>query len=457
MKNTGKNLTARVVMAATAAATLAVMTGCGLGTAGKDSGPVQMQIKSFTGSVHGGRQPIVGASIHLYKSFVTADSTYTGTSTDLLASAGIVTGPAGQFTITSQYSCSPGDQMYIVALGGDTGFGGAGSGTNNQAAIMAALGDCTTITAGTRFIQMNEVTTVGAVFALAPFMTSYASVGTSSTNVAGLKAAFVNADKLVDVTGGAAGGPQLATNATAPTTQIYTLADILASCVNTTGGAAGNDVNHTSDGTHCGDLFSYTTRTGSGNVPPTDTIGLALKIAKDPTLNAGTLLNYADAFTPYTPRLTNPPTDWALAISYSGFNTPVTSTVDGSGNIWVANSGNNTVSVLAQNGTTAQTLNGNGLSTPTAIAIDSGGNAWVADNGSNTVSAFTASGGIFGSSPFSVGPAGANPSSLAFDSTGSLWVTNQGANTVVQLSSTGATLQTLSGFSTPVAVVVDSK
>ncbi len=55
---------------------------------------------------------------------------------------------------------------------------------------------------------------------------------------------------------------------------------------------------------------------------------------------------------PFAPQLTSAPADWMLAITYSaaGFSKPASTTVDAAGNIWVANSSGNSVSVLTQMG-----------------------------------------------------------------------------------------------------------
>ncbi len=191
---------------AAAAAIMAIalmMTGCAsdLSTT-TPVAPVALVGPHLTGSVHGGRQPISGATLHLYAA---STSGYAATNTDLLTST-VQTDPTGMFNITNKYTCTAGQQMYIVSLGGDPG-----SGVNPQAGLMAALGDCANLSSAT-FINMNEITTVGSVFALAPFMTgtgapTYTALGTSSTNILGLKQAFVSVNKLVSIATGVSGGP----------------------------------------------------------------------------------------------------------------------------------------------------------------------------------------------------------------------------------------------------------
>jgi streptogramin lyase len=280
-------------------------------------------------------------------------------------------------------------------------------------------------------------------------MSSASALGTSSTNVAGLTRAFASVHKLVNTTTGTAPGDLLPTGAIAPTVEINTLADLIAVCVNTTG--------DTGSGTPCHQLFTLVTP--AGGTAPTDTVGAALAIAKNPTLNVASLFKLLPASNPFQPILTAAPTDWTLAINYTGsFNKPATTSIDSSGNIWVANSGNNTVAVLAQTGSPAVStpLLGNGLATPASIAIDTSGNAWVANSTAATLSAFTATGTPLTGSPFTSNGL-SQPVSLAFDATGNLWVANSGNDSILELSSTGTPIQQISSTSAPSAIAVDPK
>jgi hypothetical protein len=403
--------------------------------------PAPIAGPAIRGNIHGGQQPISGAAIHLYAAGSTG---YAAPNTDLLTSA-VASATDGSFSITAKYTCTAGQQMYLVAIGGNPG-----AGANSNAALMAALGDCSTLTAS-RFISVNEVTTVGSVFALAPFMSGYAALGAPATNTAGLTRAFASVNKLINVAAGSAPGSALPTGATAPTAEIDTLADVIAACINSTGGAAG-------DGSPCGTLFSLATPT-NGTVP-TDTIGATLAIAQNPALNVTALFQLATPTAPFTPRLGSQPSDWTMSISYAagGFSTPKSTTIDALGNIWVANSGNNTVTLLSQTGTPVMPpISGNGLNAPAAIAIDANGNAWVANRGASTVSTFTITGGTFAGSPFS-GAGLSNPSAIAIDAPGNIWVVNSTNNSLSELAATGAPIQQLtSGVASPSAIAINPK
>jgi len=430
---------ARIATALAAVAATIAMTGCS-GMTSASPGPAAAAGVSLHGRVYGGQQPIAGSSIYLY---VAGNTGYGATNTNILNQT-VTTDVNGNFNITGDYTCTTGQQMYIVAMGGNPG-----GGTNPQSGIMAALGDCSTLTPSS-FISMNEVTTVGSVFALAPFMTGYNTVGSSATNAAGLTRAFASVRKLVDVSLGNSAGPGLPAGATAPSTEINTLANVVAACVNSMGGTAG-------DNSTCGKLFSLATPTGGTS--PADTIGLTLAIAQHPSLQAGAIFLYAASNPPFAPFLTTAPADWTMSINYTGFTTPRSTTIDSGNNVWVADSTNNTVTVLGQTGvpTSGSPISGNGLNGPAAVAMDASGNGWVANQGASSLSVFTSSGGVLSGSP--VSPAGLSaPDALAFDATGDIWVTNSGNNSVSELSSAGVDLQQVTtGVTAPGAIAINPK
>jgi hypothetical protein len=436
--------TSNSFLAATLASCAAVLlAGCS-GFSAISTAPVAQQGAALTGKVFGGQQPVKFATI----SFYAASTTGYGVTNQNVLTAPVSTDAGGNFNIGTNYTCTPGQQMYIVATGGDPG-----GGINSNIALMAALGDCASLGPQT-FINMNEVTTVGTAFALAPFMSSITQLSTSANNTAGLIRAFANVNKLVSIAGGSAPGPALPAGATAPAAEIYTLADILALCVNSQGGIANDGT------TNCGSVLGLTTPTGGA--APTDTIQAALNIAHNPALNVSPLYQLATGQPPFTGKLPGPPSDWTLAVNYNngGFSTPKSTTVDAAGNIWVANAGNNSVSVLAQTGAPLATspLKNNGLTQPAAIAIDNSGNAWVANTGGTTVSAFTSGGGALTGSPFSGGGTISAPAAIAINAPGNIWVANKGNNSVTELGATGAYLQHVStGVTAPNALAINPR
>ena len=418
-----------------------VLSGCGTGAFNNVDSPVApAAVAALHGSIHGGQQPISGATLGLY---IASIKNYGEPNPNILKIS-VVSDADGRFNITGDYTCNAGDQLYITATGGDSG-----SGSNPNSALMAALGDCANLNANTS-ITINEVTTVGSVFALAPFMSGPAMLGTSGNNVAGLTRAFASVHKLVNTTAGSAPGDMLPAGAVAPAAEINTLANLIAVCINTNG--------DTGAGSPCHTLFTLVTP--GGGVAPADTIGATLAIARNPTLNVSALFNTTPPQDPFQPALSVAPADWTLAINYTtgGFNKPSTTTVDNAGNIWVANAGNNTVTLLAQSGTPVTTLplSGNGLAAPAAIAIDASGNAWIANSSGSSLSAFSAIGAPLSGSPFA--PAGvSSPISLAVDATGNVWVANAGNNSVSKVSAAGVTVQQIDMTAAPSAIALDPK
>jgi hypothetical protein len=283
-----------------------------------------------SGSIFGGQNPVSDSRIQLYAVGTTGDgSTATplinatltssdGTGvTNSNANAGNAnnTLPAGSFTITGDYTCpSSTAEVYLVATGGNPGLT---SGTNNAAlSLMATLGPCGDLSSST-YIAMNELTTIGATAALSNFMNGYGSVGLGSSDAAQLQTAFLTANEYTNTTNGAVPGATLPTFFSASSTALQTLADIIASCVNSAGGIAG-------DPSTCGQLFGLATI--SGNAAPTDTVGAILNILKQPTVNVPQLYALVPAQPPFIPTLSGAPASWALPIT-SNTTLPLTYTL----------------------------------------------------------------------------------------------------------------------------------
>jgi len=244
---------------------LAGIAGCGSGPL---AAPPATEIGAMAGVVHGGQSPIQGATVHLYHTDPT--STVYGGPAILIGSG--TTDVNGNFTIgasATSSNCPAGTQAYITAAGGYQS--GQSTLTNNEMLMMAALGDCATISSSTLVI-LDEVTTVAAAYALSSFITTpldgsntfytanvSAPVANSTfagaitaTAPAGLVHAFQNAARLASYTTGypnAASVVNLSSSTTAGTTtttsgivpynEILTLADIMQTCVNSASGSNG--------------------------------------------------------------------------------------------------------------------------------------------------------------------------------------------------------------------------
>jgi hypothetical protein len=387
--------------AALAMAALAI-SGCGIGAPAASSGPATVTGLAISGKVHGGQSPVKTSTVNLYA----AGTTGYGSAASLLAST--TTDTSGNFSITSSYTCPAGGQVYITATQGDSG-----SGNNPNLAMIAALGTCPVTSA---IVNINEVTTVATVWALAPFMTGPTNIGSPSTTQAlsGITAAFDDVNTLVNVPTGASPGLSAPSNATVPTALIYTLANIIAPCVNSAGGTAGQMNN-------CGALFTQTTITTA----PTDTITAAMNIAQHPGTNVTNIYGLAATAPPFQTGLSTQPNDFTMAVTFTGnMSAPSALAADSSGNIWITNKSGNTVTKLSQNGALLSgTGYTNSLNAPSALAFDPSGNLWVTNSGSSTLSKFNSSGTPATNSPYSGGSM-SGPSGIAFDSLGNGWITN---------------------------------
>lgn len=419
----------------------ALLSGCAMGNGGNMSpAPTPVPGVALHGQLFGGQQPVSGSTIQLYAAGQTG---YGSAATPLIGGTN-TTDSRGNFNITGAYTCPTSTtQVYITASGGN-----AGSGNNANLKMMAALGPCGNLSSST-FIFINEITTVGSVWALAPFMLGPANLGTSSTNLTGLVNAFADVNTLVNTTTGNVSGPATPAGTTLPVAEINTLADILASCVNSSGGSA-------HDGSPCGNLFSAATPTGFPAA--TDTVIAAMYIAQNPSHNMSSLYALASPTAPFQPTLASQPSDFTIAVTYSNaaFSTPSGLAADSQGNVWVTNSAGNSISKLSHTGAVAQTITG--LNAPSALAIDASDGVWITNKGNNTLTHFNSAGTAAGGSPYSGG--GLNqPTALSLDYAGNVWISNAGNSSVSEFSSTGTAISGASGFtpaglSTPIGIVV---
>ena len=293
---------------------LAGLSGCGLGSGSPNAIKTTTPAVIANGLVHGGQNPVTGATIQVWQAGTTGFglgasslmgsgvtvTTSDGTgSMDSNANLGNAynTLPAGEFTLnfTGSYSCpTSGSQLvYMTATGGNPGLSGT---VNNTALVLLApLGQCGTITS-TTFITINEVTTVGAVEALAPFL-SASGIGSpsDSASLQAISNAFGGVNTMVNITTGTAlsGFPK-----------VSTLANALVPCVNSVGPPTSSD---------CMTLFSDTTP--SGGTLPSTVLGAILNVALNPTLNGTPIYDLSLPNAPFQPALTTAPILWNITTS----------------------------------------------------------------------------------------------------------------------------------------------
>ncbi|CAN5473106.1 hypothetical protein BH10ACI4_BH10ACI4_26640 [soil metagenome] len=313
---------------------------------------------SITGRLHGGSQPVAFATVKLW---------YAGQGVPSPASVGATTTTAndgaGSFSFNrnpvngqpgagNTYSCPLSDPLvYVIASGGNTLNSGDPAVNNDASVFIAPFGQCSTISAAS-FVNMTEVTTVATMAALQQYFNPLTAATPSnpvpesfSTDGSGLaKSAMINAfatiRNLVDLSSGTAitsriipagsitagvGYAGTSVTATPESTKINLMANILASCINTT----------TSSASVCTTLFSnalppdpvVTSRPYPTVFPmATDVLQAAYYMLTNPTSGStASLTNLFDLSpavgAPFQPVLTSAPSDWTVAISYSSSST----------------------------------------------------------------------------------------------------------------------------------------
>jgi hypothetical protein len=360
---------------------LPLVTGCGVGPTIPGSIVV---LDSISGNLRGGQQPVAGATVTLYAPSLTG---YGLPSTPIVSTT---SDGQGNFTLPRPYTCptNSGD-IYILATGGNSG-----SGTNGLIALATLLGPCSSLGASS-YIEIDEVTTIAAAYALAPFAIvtpTLTGIGTSPTNLAGLNNAFGPASSLVNTTTGLANGVNSISGLILPTAEVNTLADILAACINTNGALTLITGGITSP-SPCGTLV--TAATPPGGVAPLDTFQAALDIALNPGNNAATLFALSTPTAPFQPTLPSSPTptDFALGIVFTGHNTglgyPTSLDIDAAGNAWVGAVGSggavpaeNTIVEISPSGQYLANLDDGSPDTvppPNGVAIAGNGSIYVSE------------------------------------------------------------------------------
>ena len=484
------------------------LTGCAFGPKAVPSSTTALAIN---GNVHGGQQPVSGAHVYLYaanttgygKPSVSLLQAADGTVSDSDGNYYVITDTSGGFTITGDYTCTLGQQVYLYAQGGNPG-----SGPNSSAGLLAVLGNCPggTFATETPFVEVNEVTTVASAYALAGFATDPTHVAddeavvsnpTAALAKTGMANAFANASNLADISSGIARSMTPSGSGIVPQATIDTLANILAACINSNGAVTGPD-----SPTACYTLLKSAPSSGTSGTVPADTAAAAINIAHHPALNIAALYGLASGRPPFAPSLTTVPNDFSLGIVFTGggilqtdgmavdasgnvwstndsyFVTEISSAgvflsgpsgyltgtyaagpiaLDLNGNVWIGNgahtfNGPGSIVELSSSGTTLSGANGYGygvLRTPQGLAIDANNNIWVADMVSNNILAFSNSGQLLSGAKGFTGGGISSPTSVSINALGDVWSTNYSAPSINELSNTGAPLTPSTGITGP--------
>jgi len=290
------------------------------------------------------------------------DGTYTATSTNNIGTAATATA-----TLTS--SVAPTNNPSIVELA--------------TLGICPSSGNFSSGSTALSFIYLNEVSTVATAYTFQPFTlisnNNAWDIGVPHNDpqaLLGIQNAAKTAAQLYNIQGN---GPQSTSNdgeghlanyatqsssgvpnsgnGVVPEATIDTLANILASCVDSVPPAAGTL------STQCSSLFALATDDGTtGGKQPLDTATAAIHIARFPAGNhsetdvdptyAKDIFGLQSGTVPYVPDLANAPNDWTIAIKYpyaevGGYSTAVNSklekaesiAVDGTGQLWITAQG----------------------------------------------------------------------------------------------------------------------
>jgi hypothetical protein len=415
--------------------TAVLFTGCGgavdsiTGTGSGSTTP-----PAFTGVLRSGSSPVSAAAI----SFYAAGSSGPGAgAASLLGTQTVTTDTSGKFSIPAFQCASSQTQVYLVGRGGSTG---SASASNSGLTMMAALGDCGSITSSTAVV-MDEVTTAAAAWALNQFLGSNAAIGASATNATGLRNAFLTAANLADVSKGTAPGPALPANTKLETAKLNTLAAVLWTC------------NQPVSGTACSKLFSAATNAAGA---PSDTLSAALGIVRNPGAAPAGVFALATG-SPFTPVLSTAPHDWTLSATFGnctsgcgGLNLPGSLALDSAGNVWVANYYGGAASKFSNSGVPAAAAGytATGLQESFGITVDGQDSAWIANvNGNSTgsVTHLSSSGANLSGSGFTGGGL-YYPFALAATSSGQIWVADYANSAATLLAGSGTAISGSSGY-----------
>ena len=425
-------------------------------TSGTTTAPVAAPSSSGTerGHLQAGPRQIAGSHIYLFgantsgygaPSLSLLDPTVPGVLTDALGGY-VLSDAQGNFGLSGAYQCTPGQLVYVLARGGSPD----GESSNPSLSLLSTFGICPA--AGNfadqiSFVNVNQVSTVVSVYALAGFMADglHVSAGASANAVTGLTNAFLAAGNLVDLSSGTVNQYTPGGNGVVPAATFDSLANLLVPCSNAA--------------TSCPALFALAPD-AAGN-PPADTVQALLNIVRNPATNVAALFALATA-QPFQPALSAAPNDWTIGITYfsDSMAGPYFPAFDAAGDLWVPDYANNTLTEFDPFGNLLSGANGftgGGLAQPFAVAVDSAGRPWVSSfgaisPGAPVVSEFAANGTAITSNGFSCG---LKCGFLAFDSAQNLWVS--GAPQVTVLRSSGAILTAFTPTTFSSGISVDSQ
>lgn len=135
-----------------------------------------------------------------------------------------------------------------------------------------------------------------------------------------------------------------------------------------------------------------------------------------------------------------------------GLSNPSSVTVDGAGNVFIADTGNQRLLKVAPGGA-QQSIDAGGLFNPSAVAVDGGGNVLLANAGNGFIEAFA-----YQTETSSAVQSGlSQPEGIAISPIGDIYISEAGSGLVVRLLPNGGTpIKVLSGVINPTGLAFDS-
>jgi hypothetical protein len=450
---------------------------------------------ALSGKIHGGNQPVVGATVNLWYAGQSGAAILAATTTtDITGSFTFVKDPTnGNTDSGNEYSCPAGSSdplTYVVGKGGNSQNNG-GSQSNTAAVFIAVYGDCKELSAS-NFVYMSEVTTAATMAAMQqffnPVLETFTADGTGqqkviidnlSRTVALLASSStgmsIPSTQLGPATSGGANhniniNPAVTVTAFPEAAKLNTIANIISACVN---GATSADQN-------CSTLFTAAVppipNTTNFNPPSftaaTDTLQALYYMFTNPgsgsTSNMTTLLGLAGGVgAPYQPTLASAPSDWSIGIYYTStstcgtssggvghfFSSPSDVAIDAFDNVWVANSetGGNLVEIAA-GGAPATCVNLD-PGAAQSIALDSNQDVWV--GAGSTMYRYSpggmANGGGLPAGTLAV-PASGSPLAVAADGVGNVYFTSVAGGTGSLYQMAGAASASLPSAINPLQI-----
>ena len=146
--------------------------------------------------------------------------------------------------------------------------------------------------------------------------------------------------------------------------------------------------------------------------------------------------------------------DGLTTVLSSGLNGPTGVAIDSSGNIYIADAGNNAVKEWNATSQQVTTLVSSGLNNPYGVAVDGSGNVYIADVGNNAVKEWNAS---TQQVTTLVSSGLSSPVAVAVDATGNVYIVDDGNNAIKEFNASTQQVTTLlsTGLFNPKGVAVD--